>query len=153
MSTVKRSRLLWVVPAALVAMAATCDAIAPKDYERYSAASGLLLGDGDPDEGRAVFLKLNCHSCHTVHLVSLPMPPSPLPARIELGGEVAELPTEGYLATSIVNPSHDLAEGYAREIVSESGVSRMIDYGDLLTVRDLKDVVAFLHSQYQLERP
>ena len=26
----------------------------------------------------------------------------------------------------------------------------MIDYGDLLAVRELKDVVAFLHSQYRL---
>jgi sulfur-oxidizing protein SoxX len=147
---VKRSHLLWLLPAVAVVMAATCDAISPKDYGHYSSASGLLVGGGDVDEGRVTFLKLHCNSCHTLHLISLPMPPSPLSKRVELGGEVDELPSDGYLATAIINPSHDLAKGYKREVVTESGASRMSDYEDLLTIRDLKNLVAFLHTQYRL---
>lgn len=133
-------------------MGATCDTLAPKDYERYSSASGLVVGQGDPDEGRAAFFALRCHSCHSVDRITFPPMEGPLPERVPLGGEVSELPTDGYLATAIVNPSHDLAEGFSRETVSEGGRSRMADYGDYITIHQLRNLVAFLHTRYRLAR-
>ena len=142
----------WIL-VALATMGATCDALAPKDYDRYSSASGLLVGEGDPDVGRAVFLDLSCHACHEADRLTLPPIPPELDPKIALGGVVEELPSDGYLATAIVNPSHDLAESYPRELVSESGRSRMTDYGDFITVRKLRDLVAFLHTRYRLPEP
>jgi L-cysteine S-thiosulfotransferase len=132
---------------------ATCDSLAPKDYERYSSASGLVIGAGDPDAGRAAFVALKCHSCHVVDRITFPPLPSPLTEPVALGGVVAELPTDGYLATAIVNPSHDLAEGLSREMVSEGGTSRMADFGDYITIHQLRDLVAFLHTRYRLAGP
>lgn len=138
---------------AVMTLGATCDALAPKDYERYSSTGGLLIGEGDADAGRAAFLELRCHGCHTVDRITLPPIPSPLAELVPLGGVVDELPTDGYLATAIINPSHDLAEGYPREIATEDGRSRMADYSDFITLRKLRDLVAFLHSRYVLPRP
>ncbi len=138
--------------AATFGLAAMCDSLSPRDYERYSQASGLLIGEGDVDEGRAAFIALHCHGCHTVDGITLPELPSPLPERIHLGGAVEELPTDGYLATAIINPSHELAEGYPREVVLSGGRSRMADYSDVITLHQLRDLVAFLHSRYRLRQ-
>jgi L-cysteine S-thiosulfotransferase len=135
---------------ALLSLAATCDALAPKDYERYASESGLLIGEGDVDLGRAVFIELRCHSCHSVDRITLPPIESPLSRLIALGGEVDALPTDAYLATAVINPSHDLAQGYPRELVSEKGSSRMADYGDYITIHQLRDLVAFLHTRYRV---
>jgi L-cysteine S-thiosulfotransferase len=137
----------------VTSVGATCDTLAPKDYEKYSSASGLVIGQGDPDQGRANFVALRCHSCHTVDRITFPPLPTSLAERIPLGGKVAELPTDGYLATAIVNPSHDLAEGFPKEVVVEGGRSRMADYGDMITIHQLRDLVAFLHTRYELATP
>jgi hypothetical protein len=147
------ARLSFVSLLALASLGATCDALAPKDYERYSSASGLVIGEGDPDVGRAVFLEFSCNACHEVDLITLPPIDSELEPKIALGGVVEELPTDGYLATAVINPSHELAKGYPRQVVSESGRSRMTDYGDFITVRKLRDLVAFLHTRYRVPEP
>jgi sulfur-oxidizing protein SoxX len=150
---VRVKRLLFGSLLALFSLGATCDALTPGDYEKYSSEAGLLIGEGDPDEGRAVFLELHCHSCHTLYRITLPETESSLPEKIPLGGTVDELPSDGYLATAIINPSHDIAEGYPRQIVTEGGRSRMADYGDFITVHQLKDLVAFLHTRYRVSSP
>jgi hypothetical protein len=38
--------------------------------------------------------------------------------------------------------------GYPRELVEREGKSRMKDYSDTLTVRELVDLVAFLQTAY-----
>jgi hypothetical protein len=56
------------------------------------------------------------------------------------------LPRE-YLAESIVNFERFIAHGqYKKGFVAADGTSRMGDYNDLLTVRDLLDLVEFLRS-------
>src|SRR4030095_3696746 len=49
---------------------------------------------------------------------------------------------------AIINPSHRLVRGYPRELVEREGKSRMKDYSDTLTVRELVDLVAFLLTNY-----
>jgi hypothetical protein len=83
--------------------------------------------------------------------VDLPPPTLiPLPsASVVLGGQVFEIRTDGYLVTSIINPSHKLARGLDKEeITTSAGESRMPDYSDIMTVRQLIDLVAFLQSRY-----
>lgn len=142
--------ILGLVLVASGTLGATCETITPRDYERLSSASGLILGEGDPDEGRATFLALNCNYCHTVDGLSLEPVPSPLDGVVPLGGEVEALPSDGELATAIIHPDHDLAEGLPREVVSDEGRSRMADYSDLITIRQLRNLVAFLHAHYEL---
>jgi hypothetical protein len=70
-----------------------------------------------------------------------------------LGGRVAYQKTDGELVTSIVDPSYRLAVGYSREAIQSGKVSRMADLSDVMTVRQLVDIVAFLHSRYEVEPP
>ena len=112
---------------------------------------GFLLPGGDVEQGEAAFVELECNSCHSVDGVDLPPPTLiPLPsASVVLGGQVFEIRTDGYLVTSIINPSHKLARGLEKEeITTSTGESRMPDYSDLMTVRQLIDLVAFLQSRY-----
>ena len=117
---------------------------------------GFLLPGGDIEEGKAAFVELQCNSCHTVDGVDLPSPvviPSPS-ASVVLGGHVFEIRTDGYLVTSIINPSHKLARGFNQEqITTSTGESRMPDYSDIMTVRQLIDLVGFLQSRYTVVPP
>jgi hypothetical protein len=68
---------------------------------------------------------------------------------VVLGGRVFEVRTDGYLVTSIINPSHRLAREFRGAILTtESGESRMPDHNDVMTVGQLTDLVAFLQSTY-----
>lgn len=60
-------------------------------------------------------------------------------------------PSDGYLVTSIIYPSEQLARYPARDIPM-GGESRMPHFGDRMTVQQLTDIVAFLQTQYA-ERP
>jgi hypothetical protein len=114
---------------------------------------GFLLPDGEVELGKAAFVELECNSCHSVDGMDLPPPTLiPLPsASVVLGGQVFEIRTDGYLVTSIINPSHKLASGLDKEEITTSiGESRMPDYSDIMTVRQLIDLVAFLQSRYTI---
>ena len=63
---------------------------------------------------------------------------------------MARIKTYGELVTSIINPSHRLAKGYAEANVAMEGKSNMTVYNDVMTVRELIDLVAFLQSHYEL---
>jgi hypothetical protein len=119
--------------------------------EKFPA--GFRLPDGDIEGGRQTFLELKCNACHEVKGVDFPPPVADPPVPVALGGIVDYQPTDGRFVTSIVNPSHKLAPGYEKELIKRGGESRMADYGDVMTVRQLLDLVAFLHSQYEYRPP
>ncbi len=117
---------------------------------------GFLLPGGDIEQGKAAFVELQCNGCHTVDGVDLPSPvviPSPS-ASVVLGGHVFEIRTDGYLVTSIINPSHKLARGLNKgQITTSTGESKMPDYSEIMTVQQLIDLVAFLQSRYTVVPP
>jgi sulfur-oxidizing protein SoxX len=117
------------------------------------SGSGFRLPDGDANQGREVFLYMQCNQCHTIAETELPTIPFAEPAYVELGGRVATVKTYGDLVTSIINPSHRLAAGYAKEKVSEDGKSNMYTYNRHMTVQELIDLVAFLQSHYDVMPP
>lgn len=117
-----------------------------------TSGKGFTLPTGDGEQGKAVFVTHHCHRCHKVSGVE-PLPEEEQEADIALGGEVRRISTYGELVTSIINPSHKLARGYALEEVSEEGESRMENYNDVLTVSELIDLVAFLQSKYKIRPP
>ncbi|MDX1480205.1 MAG: c-type cytochrome [Woeseiaceae bacterium] len=114
---------------------------------------GFRLPDGDAAAGREAFLYMRCNQCHRVAGESLPVVAGAEPPYVELGGPVTRVKTYGELVTAIINPSHRLAEGYAEEVVSENGESRMYNYNGVMTVQELIDIVMFLQPHYDVIVP
>jgi mono/diheme cytochrome c family protein len=114
---------------------------------------GFRLPDGDPVEGRKAFLYMQCNQCHTVAGEEFPVIQWAEAPYVELGGKVTRVKTYGQLVTAIINPSHKLADGYAEELVSEDGESKMYMYNDHMTVRELTDLVRFLQPHYDVMTP
>jgi hypothetical protein len=105
------------------------------------------LPNGDPSKGKQVFVEYRCHSCHEVAGVALDRPVADPPVRVQLGGRVYTPPTDGVLATAILHPSYRLAG--PREAVVSGRLSRMGDFTDAMTLREMVDVVAFLQTTYE----
>lgn len=113
---------------------------------------GFSLPEGDTTAGREAFLYMQCNQCHTIKGLELPTIPEAEPY-VELGGTVTKVKTYGELVTSIINPSHKLADGYAKGVVSEDGVSNMYVYNRHMTVQELIDLVMFLQPHYDVIAP
>jgi len=110
------------------------------DYQ----ATMLMLPEGEPDAGREAFVSLGCATCHSVAWADdLPAPLSATPGP-ELGLDVLQA-GPGRIATSIVAPSHRVADKY--RAMTEGEVSPMRDNNSVMTIRQLSDIVAFLQRQ------
>lgn len=134
------------------AMIAIVMAVAGCDRDPMSEV-GFRLPEGDPVAGRDAFLYMQCNQCHTVYGEELPTVPLADPPYVELGGPVTKVKTYGQIITGIINPSHDLAEGYAEDVVSEDGESNMYNYNRYMTVQELSDIVMFLQPHYDVVVP
>lgn len=134
---------IWVVATVLVTLLAGCGG-------RHSPIGFRLPADGDIERGRAAFVALECSNCHTIPGVVLEASPKFDLGPIPLGGEVREVRTDGFLVTSIIHPSHIQVRSPREEMMTPEGESRMPDYTDRMTVRQLVDVVAFLQSKYRV---
>jgi len=138
-----------VVLLMLVAAAALSSACDP---DKVMSERGFRLPDGDAVAGRETFLYMQCNQCHTIKGEVLPQIPGYEPY-VELGGSVTRVKSYGELVTAIINPSHKLADGYAEELVSENGVSKMYVYNGFMTVQELTDLVMFLQPHYNVIAP
>ncbi len=130
----------------IVTMLAGCDSDPMSEV-------GFRLPEGDPAAGREAFLYMQCNQCHTIYGEELPTVPLADPPYVQLGGPVTKIKTYGQIVTGIINPSHDLAEGYAAEVVSEDGQSNMYNYNRYMTVQELIDIVMFLQPHYDVVVP
>lgn len=137
-------RRAWILTAitALLVLAAACEP------GRHSSAGFRLPGDGGAERGKAAFVSLGCNNCHSVSGVELPAATDPRSVSIELGGERAFEMNDGYLVTSIINPSHKIATYPTAKVVSAAGVSLMPSQAEQMTVQQLTDIVAFLQEHY-----
>jgi hypothetical protein len=140
-------RWLHVVLAAGLAFAAAACVQARK------SSAGFHLPDGDPQRGRQAFVELRCSACHRVDGVVLPKPVADPPVPVMLGGMVGYAKTDGELAAAIIDPSHRTAAGYRLADVRVGELSRMGDFSEQMTVRELIDLVAFLQSRYEVREP
>lgn len=111
-------------------------------------AVSIVLPKGDPAAGRAAFVELKCTTCHPVAGDRvLPAPSS--------GSQGPKLNTDlasdvGQLATSIVAPSHIISSRISDTVKSQmSGMlSPMGDFSDVMTVRQLADLVAYIKEDF-----
>ena len=136
-------RLRWFVAAlssATVILSGCSNGTPPKD--------GLRLPEGDVEAGKVAFVDLGCVRCHSVQGEDdLPAPTGPV--QMELGGQLFHVSSYGQLVTAIVHPSHSIS-GRAPEGVREAGTTPMENINETMTVAQMIDLVAFLHSKYVL---
>jgi mono/diheme cytochrome c family protein len=99
---------------------------------------------GNPAAGREVFVKLECYTCHEVKGEQFQKPDAGDKSGNvgpELSGMAPLHPAE-YFAEAIINPNAAVEEnkGYR----ASDGKSKMPSYNDLVTVREVIDLVAYL---------
>lgn len=102
------------------------------------------IPSGNAAEGKKVYVELECFSCHEIKGEQFPQA-SKDPDRVgpELTGIGRHHPAE-YLAETIVNPNRVILE--APGFTGPDGLSKMPDYSESLTLRQLIDLVAYLKS-------
>ena len=117
---------------------------------------GFVLPDGDVAQGEQVFIKYNCHGCHTIPGVDLPKNEFEPPFTLEIGGAVYRVKGYGELLTAVINPDHVISKDYVKELEEANRkvvISPMPFYGDVMTIAEMIDLVAFLHAQYSKLQP
>jgi L-cysteine S-thiosulfotransferase len=137
--------MFWQIRISLLALLAL--GLASCGSGRYSSSGFRLPADGNAERGKVAFVSFGCNNCHLAPGVDLPRPTVQPPVPVALGGTVNQPITDGYMVTSIINPSYQLAHYPAAEITA-GGQSRMPHYADRMSVRQLTDIVEFLQAQY-----
>ncbi|HXQ63489.1 MAG TPA: c-type cytochrome [Steroidobacteraceae bacterium] len=119
-----------------------------------NSPAGFRLPSGDAAAGRQAFVDLRCFVCHQVKGVDVAYEGTGA-ASVALGGSVTRVKTYGELVTAIINPTHRVAPGFPAKGVAPGGESVMAVAGlnDVMTVRQLVDLVAFLQPQYKVLPP
>lgn len=114
-------------------------------------ARGFALPQGDIKAGKATYERLECNACHSISGIKWNGGVDSL--NIYLGGEVSARKSYGELVTSVINPSHKIAESYKQITTDSVGHSKMKNYNEVMTVQELIDLVTFLQSEYKIEIP
>ncbi len=117
-------------------------------------AQGFALPEGDIESGKASYRSLSCNECHSITGIQYEGGADSL--NIELGGVSTKQKSYGELVTSVINPTHKIARRYMRKDANEttdSGISKMRVYNEIMTVQELIDLVAFLQSEYKVKVP
>ncbi|HUP48965.1 MAG TPA: c-type cytochrome [Thermoanaerobaculia bacterium] len=112
-------------------------------------AGSRELPPGDAAAGKQVFMEMRCWACHEIYGGDMPQPVASPAVPVYLGGNQIAAPDDLYLLRAIVEPSHELAPGWDEEMMTREGRSRMGDYGEAMTARQLFDLIAFLKSRYR----
>jgi hypothetical protein len=114
---------------------------------------GFRLPNGDAAAGQQAFVELRCNSCHEVSGVAIEYREGL--AHVALGGQTTRVKTYGELVTSIINPSHKIAPLHRDDGALPDGQSIMSAayLNDVMTVRQLIDLVAFLQPTYEVVQP
>ncbi len=112
-----------------------------------AASWKFTMPKGDPIGGRKVFVQLECYKCHEVQGEPFPVV---APGEKGVGPELSQMagmhPVE-FFAESIMNPNA-VIDPDAREkgYLGEDGKSKMPDYSDILTVKQVTDLATYLAS-------
>jgi sulfur-oxidizing protein SoxX len=133
----------------VLALATLLSASVACNSGRYSSAGFHLPADGNVERGKVAFVALECQSCHPMPGADLPAPTVQPPVPVTLGGEVAKRLSDAYIVTSMLDPSYQLAP-YPKDQITTEGHSRMPNYTDKMTGRQMIDIVAFLQSHYTI---
>jgi len=136
--------------AAVMVLAVSCAKETGRHHaegEQHGTPKGwkFTLTTGNPAEGRKVFVELQCYKCHEVKGEHFP---DVTQEDKGVGPELAHMagmhPVE-FFAESIVNPNAVIDDD-ARErgYVGADGKSKMPDYSDVVSVKQLADLATYL---------
>jgi len=105
------------------------------------------LPQGDPAQGRQWFVKLECYKCHEIKGEEFPAVAA---ADKGVGPDLSQMaglhPVE-FFAESIINPNAVVdADAKEKGYLGADGKSKMPDYNDILTGKELADLAAYLTS-------
>ncbi len=118
-----------------------------------TSGKGLVLPEGNVEDGRASFVDLGCIYCHSIPDVDTPGFDGESEPMLLLGGKVRKVKTYGELVTSIVNPEHIISPAYLEKVKSSEVEgelsSPMPSFNNEMTVSQLIDLVTFLDSHYE----
>ena len=114
-------------------------------------SAGFALPEGNIEQGKMLFSTLRCNECHSTKEIKWLGNEDEL--NVVLGGKVSKVSSYGNLVTSIINPSHKIAKGYRKIGTTEEGISKMMNYNEILTVQELIDLVTFLQGEYEIITP
>ena len=107
----------------------------------------FTLPQGDPAAGRKLFVEVECYKCHEVKGEKLP---TLAEGERGIGPELSQMagmhPPE-FFAESVINPNAVIdPKGKELSYVGEDGKSKMPGYSDILTVKQVVDLAAYLVS-------
>ncbi len=138
---------MWVVAAMLAAgvLLSFAGLAYAADVSNASSKIQLLsLPEGDVGRGREAFISLKCNSCHAVAGdTQLTKPTAQKPGPVFGVRQSRYKPN--FIADSIIFPSHAIQRD-SNGLNSDDQLSRMGDFSDSITVRQLSDVVVYLRS-------
>ena len=102
---------------------------------------------GNAAEGRKLFVEAECHKCHEIDGETFP---AVVKDKGDVGpelGQMAGLHPPEFFAESIINPN-GVIDDDAKEngYVGVDGKSKMPEYNDTFTVRQVADLAAYLTS-------
>lgn len=133
---------LLLVTIAMIAVLMGCSNSSPSTF----------LPEGDVQAGRVAFNEFECYTCHEVKGDDFPAPTVITPTYVTLGAGQGRL-SRAYLVESIIAPSHQFAvpkppsgETAGDVNIMSGKVSRMTDFSDRMTVRQLLDLTSYLES-------
>lgn len=133
-------RFIW--PAVLIGFLflGGTDSFGNRDRD-MEPAKMFFLPRGNPDAGKKAFKDLQCMTCHNVAGAAEFSSGSGLGP--ELGPKQADY-TAGWIANSIVSPSHTIA--LEAEDKGDEAPSLMGDFTEKMTVRQMIDLTAYIKS-------
>ncbi len=110
-----------------------------------------IVPKGDASVGLSTFIDKGCYKCHVVGKTKLPELAVPAKLSIQLGGNEHQSWTRDQFAQAIMNPNHTIAPEYhIAKIVSGDKLgaenSSMLDFNDILKIKDLINLSTFLES-------
>lgn len=112
----------------------------PKDWK-------FTLAKGDAHEGKKLFAELQCYKCHEIKGEKFP---DQAPEDERIGPELSQMAgmhTVEFFAESIANPNAVIDADAAKQgHVGPDGRSKMPDFADVLTVKQLGDLATYLAS-------
>ncbi len=113
----------------------------PVEVDPADVPIEVYLPLGDVARGREAFSELQCHVCHYID-ESFPRTLSTRPGP-DFGSQMANR-TRDEIARSIITPTEHNSE--RNQEFLDGAISRMGDFSNVMTVRQLMDLVAFLQS-------
>jgi len=107
----------------------------------------FTLPKGDPVEGKKLFVEVECYKCHEVKGETFPAVAA---AERGVGPELSQMegmhPVE-FFAEAIMNPNAVIdPDAEKKGYLGDDGKSKMPNYNDVLTVKQLADLAAYLGS-------